>query len=130
VTSIQVADETFVAAAPQLVAAVVGDRGRWRAWWPDLRIEVAEDRGAAGMRWRVGGPVTGTMEFWCEPVLDGFVLHYFLHAEPVGDSTVTDTAGLNHRYRVTGKRVSFEIKDLLESGRAPGEPAIGESVAS
>lgn len=130
VTSIQVADETFVAAAPELVAAVVGDRGRWRSWWPDLRIEVAEDRGAAGMRWRVDGPVRGTMEFWCEPVLDGFVLHYFLHAEPTGDSAGADVSGLNHRYRVIGKRVTFEIKDLLESGRAPGDPAISESVAS
>ncbi|MGV9479421.1 hypothetical protein [Gordonia aichiensis] len=130
VTSIQVADETFVAAAPELVAAVVGDRGRWRSWWPDLRTEVVEDRGAAGVRWRVDGPVRGTMEFWCEPVLDGFVLHYFLHAEPAGESADIDAVALNHRYRVTGKRVSFEIKDLLESGRAPGDPAFSESVAS
>ncbi len=70
------------------------------------------------------------MEFWCEPVLDGFVLHYFLHAEPTGDSAGADVSGLNHHYRVIGKRVTFEIKDLLESGRAPGDPAISESVAS
>ncbi len=70
------------------------------------------------------------MEFWCEPVLDGFVLHYFLHAEPTGDPTGVDVAALNHGYRVIGKRVTFEIKDRLESGRAPGDPAISESVAS
>lgn len=51
---------------------------------PDLALTVVEDRAEKGMRWAVAGPLTGTMEIWLEPVLDGVVLHYFLHAEPSG----------------------------------------------
>ncbi|MFT4043624.1 MAG: hypothetical protein QM673_10725 [Gordonia sp. (in: high G+C Gram-positive bacteria)] len=125
-TSIQVADEMFVAAAPELAADVVGDRGSWRRWWPDLRLDVTEDRGIAGVRWKVAGELDGTMEIWCEPVLDGFVLHYFLHAEPAARSeqTIESLAALNHRFRVRGKKVSFEIKDRLESGRDIGDRAV------
>lgn len=124
VNSVQVADETFVAASPDSVAAVVGDRRRWARWWPDLRLEVVEDRAEQGVRWRVGGAVTGTMEIWCQPVLDGFVLHYFLHAEPAAGAT--DRPGVeNHRRRVAGRRMSTEVKRRLEAGRAAGDPAAG-----
>jgi len=30
----------------------------------------------------VQGALTGTMEVWLEPVLDGTLLHYFLRADP------------------------------------------------
>ena len=30
------------------------------------------------------GALTGTMEVWLQPALDGVILHYFLHAEPSG----------------------------------------------
>ena len=43
-----------------------------------------EDRGAVGHRWSVNGALTGTMEVWLEPSLDGVILNYFLHAEPAG----------------------------------------------
>ncbi|HMS75677.1 hypothetical protein [Gordonia sp. (in: high G+C Gram-positive bacteria)] len=131
VTSIQVADQTFVAAAPESAAGVVGDKASWRRWWPDLRLEVVEDRGAQGVRWRVSGPLTGTMEIWCEEVLDGFVLHYFLHAEPVAQLPADPSrlmgvlADLNKSRRVAGKVMSFEVKDRLERGREVGSPAAG-----
>ena len=57
-------------------------------WWPDLELTVVEDRAEAGVRWTVTGPIEGTMEVWCEPVMDGFVLHYFLHGEPREHSRV------------------------------------------
>ncbi|GAB90425.1 hypothetical protein [Gordonia rhizosphera] len=135
VTSIQVADETFVAAAPSMVAAEVSDRANWRRWWPDLGLSVTEDRGAQGVRWQVGGPLTGTMEIWCEPVLDGFVLHYFLHAEPAVELPASPRARAdrltaeNHRRRVAGKAMSFEVKDRLEAGRIVGGPAVGADAA-
>ena len=92
------------------------------------------------MRWTVTGPIEGTMEVWCEPVMDGFVLHYFLHAEPTGvaDTATLDLAGatgkararrttrpadlaeLNHRRRVAGKNMAFEIKTDLERNRPVG----------
>lgn len=123
------ADGTFVAAAPAAAAPILGDRSRWRRWWPDLSLEVVEDRGAAGVRWRIGGPVTGTMEIWCEPMLDGFVLHYFLHGEPSsalpGDAqaVAASIAEITRLRRVAGKEMSFEVKDLLEAGREVGGPA-------
>ena len=69
--SIQIADETFVAADPVEVGRAVADPASWRRWWPDLRLTVVEDRGAVGHRWTVAGALTGTMEIWLESVLDG-----------------------------------------------------------
>lgn len=119
VHTIQIADETFVAAAPEAVGRAVGDRTAWRRWFPDLRLEVVEDRAEKGVRWTTSGPLTGTMEIWLEPVLDGVVLHYFLHAEPTG-SAKFDAAKLNHQRRVAGKRMAFEVKNRLEATRPVG----------
>jgi hypothetical protein len=129
VTSIQVADETFVAAAPESVREALGDRSQWARWWPDLELTVVEDRAEAGVRWTVTGPIEGTMEVWCEPVMDGFVLHYFLHGEPTGAlprrprALYDELAETNRRRRVAGKVMAFEIKSRLERHRSPGDPA-------
>ncbi|MFF3570440.1 hypothetical protein [Nocardia jiangxiensis] len=120
-SSIQVADQTFVAAPGSAVGEVLADRGRWRRWWPDLTLEVREDRADKGIRWTVSGALTGTMEVWLEPSLDGVILHYFLHAEPTS-SAGRDLAAANRSRRVAGKKMAFEIKARLEAGRAAGEP--------
>jgi hypothetical protein len=87
-------------------------------------LDVVEDRADKGVRWTVGGPFTGTMEIWLEPVLDGVVLHYFLHAEPTGAQSAQlgkmDLPGVVHRCRVAGKRMAFEVKNVLEAGRPVG----------
>lgn len=75
--SIQIADETFIAADPADVGAAVADQASWLRWWPDLRLTVVEDRGEVGQRWTVTGTLTGTMEVWLERMMDGVVLHYF-----------------------------------------------------
>lgn len=122
--SIQVADETFIAADPGLVADAIADPARWRQWWPDLHLQVVEERGDKGIRWTVAGPLTGTMEIWLEPMLDGVLLHYFLHAEPAGVSAHAlaklNLAKLVHRRRVAGKNMSFRIKAELEADRPVG----------
>jgi hypothetical protein len=122
--SIQVADETFVAADGATVGAAVTDPARWRRWWPDLRLQVVEDRGDKGVRWSVAGPITGSMEIWLEPVLDGVKLHYFLHAEPAGVAAwqlaKLDLAKSTHQRRVAGKRMAFEVKTELERNRPVG----------
>lgn len=122
--SIQVADETFVAAGGAAVGAVIADPTRWRRWWPDLRLTVVEDRGPSGIRWKINGPLTGTMEVWLEPMLDGVILHYFIHAEPSGASAVElakmNLPKLNHLRRVAGKNMAFEIKNELERDRLIG----------
>jgi hypothetical protein len=122
--SIQIADETFVAADPADVGRAVADRTSWQRWWPDLRLQVIEDRGAQGHRWTITGALTGTMEIWLQPVLDGVVLHYFLHAEPSGVAAwqlaKMNLAKLNHRRRVAGKAMAFEVKQRLEASRPVG----------
>jgi hypothetical protein len=106
------------------VGRAVGDRAGWRRWFPDLLLEVIEDRADKGVRWTVTGSLTGTMEIWLEPVLDGVVLHYFLHAEPAGaaagEVAKMDLPGMPHRRRVAGKRMAFEVKNALEASRPVG----------
>lgn len=124
VSSIQVADQTFIAAEPALVARCLGAPSKWRRWWPDLRLGVGEDRAEKGIRWTVNGPLTGTMEVWLEPVLDGTIVHYFLHAEPTGYGPAAlaklDLAAANRERRVAGKNMAFEAKRELEAGRPAG----------
>jgi len=126
VHSIQIADQTFVAADPAAVGRAVGDRAGWRRWFGDLSLTVVEDRAEKGVRWTVAGPLAGTMEVWLEPMLDGVVLHYFLHAEPAGVDPArvarsrSTVAAMNHRRRVAGKRMAFEVKKTVEAGRPVG----------
>jgi hypothetical protein len=122
--SIQIADETFVCADPVDVGKAIADRANWREWWPDLRLTVIEDRGPSGHRWTVTGALTGTMEIWLEAVLDGVILHYFVHAEPSGaaawELARMNLAKMNHRRRVAGKKMAFEVKRKLEEKRPVG----------
>jgi hypothetical protein len=122
VSSIQIADQTFVAAPGAAVADLVADRSRWRRWWPDLLLEVREDRGDKGIRWTVGGPMSGTMEIWLEPMLDGVILHYFMHAEPPGADRLSprELLARNQARRAAGKKMAFEVKARLEAGRPAG----------
>ena len=124
VHSVQVADETFIAADPAQVGKVVADRASWRRWWPDLRLQVVEDRADKGIRWAVTGALNGTMEIWLEPSLDGVLLHYFLHAEPSGVSARQlagmKLARMTHRRRVAGKDMAFEVKGAIERSRPVG----------
>lgn len=125
--SIQIADETFIAADPVAVGDAVADPANWSRWWPDLRLAVVEDRGEVGQRWTVTGALTGTMEVWLEKAEggpDGVVLHYFLHAEPSGaaawELAKMNLAKATHRRRVAGKNMAFELKRTLEAGRPVG----------
>ncbi len=124
VNSIQVADEMFVAAAGAQVGAAIADRAKWRRWWPDLNLQVVEDRAEKGIRWAVTGALTGTMEIYLEPTLDGVLLHYFLHAEPSGVAAwqlaKMNLAKMTHRRRVAGKKMAFEVKTTLERSRPVG----------
>jgi hypothetical protein len=122
--SIQIADQTYVAADGARVGAAIGDQSSWHRWWPDLRLQVVEDRAEKGIRWAVTGALTGTMEVWLEPSLDGVVLHYFLHAEPTGvaafELAKLNLAKMTHRRRVAGKKMAFELKTTLERSRPVG----------
>ncbi len=114
-----IADDTFIVAAPAIVAAVVADRQRWRQWWPDLALDVTRDRGDQGLRWTVGGALVGSMEIWVEPVADGVVLHYLVRAEPAGRD---GPERVRARRTQAWKRHVHRLKDELEAGREPGHP--------
>lgn len=116
-------DETFVAAPPARVAAVVRDPARWRAWWPDLRLGVFQDRGDAGVRWNVRGALSGSMEVWLEPYADGVILHHYVRCDPASASRPGALARERRRRQKHAKRVFWAVKDELESGRPAGAPA-------
>ncbi|MEV0250623.1 polyketide cyclase / dehydrase and lipid transport [Nocardia sp. NPDC050712] len=119
-SSIQVADQTFVAASGATVAEILGGPTNWRRWWPDLSLQVGEDRGEKGIRWIVSGALEGTMEVWLQDMLDGVILHYFLHAEPRDAVAGKRLASVIRARRVAGKEMAFEIKARLEAGRPAG----------
>ncbi|RJO69093.1 polyketide cyclase / dehydrase and lipid transport [Nocardia panacis] len=121
-STIQVADQTFVAAPGSAVAQALAGPTNWVRWWPDLLVEVREDRADKGIRWTIAGALTGTMEVWLEPALDGVILHYFLHAEPAPPRPMTPRQQLaaNRARRVAGKDMAFEVKARLEAGRPAG----------
>lgn len=130
---IDLADDVFVTVAPREVARWCSDPVRWRRQWPDLVLRVDLDRGEQGIQWNVSGALTGTMEIWLKPVLDGTVVHYFLRAE-LPDAAAERTgasAGYLRTWRVNvertrrrwvARRLLFELKRRCEAGRAPGCP--------
>ena len=111
----------FIAAPGEVVALALSPQNRWRGWWPKLAVTIREDRGAKGVRWTIQAELDGTMEVWLEPMLDGVIVHYFIHAEP-NAKTSTDLAELSRTYRVSGKRMAFELKQEIEAGRPAGIP--------
>jgi hypothetical protein len=118
--ALDLADDTFVVAAPGAVAELVRDPASWHAWWPDLVPTVTRDRGLAGMQWSVRGAVVGSMEIWLEPWGDGVVIHWYLRAEPAGVVRRPGRARADRALR--WKEQVHALKDRLEAGREPGSP--------
>lgn len=122
---VDVMDETFLAVPPAVLAAEFADPAGWARRWPDLHLRVLADRGVQGLRWRVGGTWTGSMEVWLEPVGDGTVLHYFLRVDPsdpartLGRRDATREAVRRQR---AAKVLAFALKDRLDGDRPPGVP--------
>jgi hypothetical protein len=151
VAALDVIDETFVLAARAEVAAAFADPEQWPRLWPDLDLTVFADRGEAGFRWSVTGRWVGSAEVWCEPVVlgpstssptpggatageEGTVLHWFLRLDPApgaaGDPARRLLRGRSGparealRRQRAAKQIAFGLKDSLERGRRPGEPAM------
>lgn len=120
--ALDLADDTFVAAGPARVRTAVEDPALWRRWWPEQELRVRRDRGLEGFRWDVSGALAGTAELWLEPVLDGTVVHYYLRADP-GPMPRHRVDRLRREHAVRWKRHAWALKDALEAGRRPGEPA-------
>ncbi|GAB3596754.1 hypothetical protein GCM10027446_23980 [Angustibacter peucedani] len=126
---IDLVDDTFVAADPAAVAAVVADERRWARWWPDLALTTTRDRGPKGRQWRVDGALVGTAEVWLEPWGDGVLVHCFLRLDPApapapgeGPAAWRWAARERAARAQAWKRVVHGLKDDLEHGRRPGTP--------
>jgi len=121
--AIDIADETYVRAAPDRVAPQVADPAQWRRWWPDLRLTVTWDRGVEGQQWAVSGPLDGSMEIWLEPVAEGTVVHWFLRADPAPPASRRTSAVVARRRVLAWKADMFALKDSLEGVKRGGAPA-------
>jgi hypothetical protein len=119
---VDVVDETFLAVPPPVVAAAFAEPRAWRGFWPDLTLEVYLDRGDKGLRWTVRGALTGTMEVWLEPMLDGTLLHYFLRADLPAPARPRDAQREVERRQLAAKIIALDLKTVLEEGRRPGCP--------
>lgn len=124
-------DETVIVVRREAVAAVIRERRRWSAWWPDLDVTVLVDEGVEGMSWTVSGPIVGTSRVRLVPSTAGVVVHYSLAAEPtepgsratarrLPDSPHAQRAlgGLQRRQAMAWKAAIWALKDELESGPA------------
>lgn len=125
-------DETFVVAAPPVVAAALRDPALWQRLWPGLEHTVFEDRGDKGVRLTVTGELVGSSEFWVEPWGDGALVHYYLRADMTRRGSETEPVPgppgrlvrrairARSRHSRALKRGLNEVKDRLEAGRPPG----------
>lgn len=121
---IDLVEDTFIAAAPNAVRARVGTAAFGAELWPDLRLTVTEDRGRKGLRYAVAGPFTGTAEVWLQEWADGVIVHVYLRVDPSGPAWPPRRAAAEQRRRQrAAKPLLWAVKDELEDGRRPGEPA-------
>ena len=109
-TAVDIIDETFIRAAPAAIRAYFDDARTCAMLWPHLDLELVRDRGPKGLRWRVGGAVTGEMEVWIEPFWDGAVVHHYVRGVR-GRSSPGDVVV---RHRLRWKRAVHALKDCLE----------------
>jgi hypothetical protein len=131
---VDVIDETFVVAAPAVVAAALHDRALWRELFGDLELSIFQDREDAGLRFTVTGALVGSSEFWVEPWGEGAIVHHYLRADltrrgsdvdpRTGDPRALGRAAIRARtrYCVRLKAGLNALKDRLEAGRPPGTP--------
>lgn len=135
--SIDLVDETYIAAAPQRVAAIVHDTQRWSEWFPEVTLAVFMDRDEKGIRWSASGDYVGSVELWVEPFGDGTILHHYLRLDPTVPGTDKEAQPwpdtLAGRRKGSKERVAranhwkakaWALKDELEGDRKAGEPAV------
>jgi hypothetical protein len=109
---IDIVDETFIRAAPEVVRHSLDDETWTAQIWPHVTRAVLRDRGVKGVRWSVSGQVVGEMEVWLEPFRDGVVVHHYVRGTR-GARAPRDVAT---RHTLRWKRAVHELKDRLEGG--------------
>lgn len=116
--TVDVADETYVAVPPDVLAPRLTAPALLAEWFPRLSVDVFMDRGEEGTRWSVTGEIDGSLEVWLESMARGTLVHWFVRGEPAATrrSTRGDVA---QRYVALLKARMFAFKDAAE-GSAPG----------
>jgi len=117
---IDIADETFIVAAPAELATRFCEPALWREWWPALTLSVEQDRGVQGIRWSLHGRLTGRAEIWLEPWRDGVIVHLFVRAAL--DGSTRDVSSLRQALVHGHKRRIHALKDQIERTRPAGMP--------
>ena len=87
--SLEIDDLTVVVVPRQTLAAVVADRSRWVAWWPQVDATVVVDRGLDGMTWTLAGALVGTSEVTLTAHDEGVHVRYVLRADPTDPGSRT-----------------------------------------
>lgn len=118
--SLDIHDETFVAASASTLRGRIVDEGVVDGWFPRLRRRVFMDRADKGVRWSIVGEVEGSLEVWLEEVPRGTVVHWFVRADPPDGHRA---ARLRARYVATLNAEMFALKDAAEAAElaASGE---------
>lgn len=117
-STIQVSDQMFVVGDPADISAHTNNPRNWKRWFPSLTLTTLEDRKDKGIRWQVTGALQGTSEIWLEPMLDGAIVHYFLHCEPTTE--LSDVSEEIRKRRIAGKNLCFELRRLVDGSRPAG----------
>lgn len=126
---VDVLQETFVAAAPRLVADALADPSVAADLWPDLTVTITQRRGLEGQRYAVSGGWRGTAELWLQPCVDGVLVHSYLRIDPAAGPVSPRAARRElDRRRRTMRWALWRHTDRIEAGRAPGEAAVGTMV--
>lgn len=130
---VDLVDESFIVASPQVLAGIITQPAYQRLWWPDLELTVFMDRALLGQRWSVTGALVGSLEIWLEPFADGCIVHHYLRAEPSRDAKTPEplpdtpagwrkAAALRSARAKAWKTAVWALKAQLEQGRAAGSP--------
>lgn len=125
---IHLIDETWIAAPPPAIAAVVADPDNWPTWWPELRLSVTRNRGVKGMQWaaRSGGQpaLVGTAEVWIEPFAEGAVVHHYLRLDAADGTRLSRRRAVRLQRSLAwqAKRAFWPVKDELERAGRSGAP--------
>ncbi len=116
---VDVVDETWIGVPPSSVAPYLQDRRNWARWWPELELELIEDRGEKGVRWTARTKeAAGRMEVWLQPDREGTVAHYFVALELLASGRAADGRELARHFRVRDKAVFWALGDHLDPARA------------
>ena len=125
--TVEIVDETVIRTRREVLAAVLADRRRWAAWWPELHVTLAADRGVDGAAWSVAGVLVGSSSVRLVVQESAVVVHYELSADPTAPGSTStvrrlpdsprgrrEAASLHRRQVMAWKAAVWSIKDEVE----------------